>query len=126
MRPNPLRRANEITEPGGILMTTPEPTCRIADKNERASMTHLSRRYLLGGLTGAGIAFAMTRAHADGPLTIATSMPLLQDIVANIAGDQAEVFSVMPNNADPHTWEPTPENMVRLTESDAFIFFSAD
>lgn len=85
-------------------------------------MNHLSRRHFLGGLAGIGISLPLTKALASESLTIATSMPILQDIVQNIAGDAAEVFSIMPANADPHTWEPTPEDMVRLTDADAFVF----
>ncbi len=99
---------------------------RLAETNGRASMMNLSRRTLLAGVAGTGFAAAFTRASAQGPLKIATSMPILQDIVANITGDLADVFSIMPANSDPHTWEPTPEDMVRLTESDAFIFVGAD
>lgn len=88
---------------------------------------HFSRRTLLGATAGTVLSLAIARsAAAQEPLTIATSMPVLQDIVANIAGDAATVFSIMPTNADPHTWEPTPEDMVRLSEADAFIFNGAD
>lgn len=87
---------------------------------------HLSRRTLLSGAAGSAIALSAARTAAQEPLRIATSMPILQDIVSNITGDAAEVFSIMPANSDPHTWEPTPEDMVRLTEADAFIFVGAD
>lgn len=87
---------------------------------------HSTRRAFLGGAAGSVIALTMARAAAQDSLKIATSMPILQDIVSNITGDAAEVFSIMPANSDPHTWEPTPEDMVRLTEADAFIFIGAD
>ena len=87
---------------------------------------HFSRRILLGGAAGSVLSLAIARASAQEPLKIATSMPILQDIVTNITGDVADVFSIMPANADPHTWEATPEDMVRLTEADAFLFIGAD
>lgn len=89
-------------------------------------MTHLSRRSLIAGVSGAGLALAVAQTSAQEPLTIATSMPILEDIVANICGDAAEVLSIMPANADPHTWEPTPEDMIRITDANAFIFNGAD
>lgn len=63
-------------------------------------------------------------AQADRTL-IAVSTPLLADIVRNIAGDQAEVYSVMPETVDPHTWEALPEDIVRIGESDTFISIGA-
>lgn len=56
---------------------------------------------------------------------VAVSTPLLADIVRNVAGDRAEVYSVMPEAADPHTWEAAPEDIVRVGESDTFISMGA-
>lgn len=64
-------------------------------------------------------------AQADR-LQVAVSTPLLADIVRNVAGDAADVFSVMPEDADPHTWEPTPGDLVRVTEADTFISIGAN
>lgn len=89
-------------------------------------MAHISRRSFIAGIAGTGLSLAVAKTSAQESLTIATSMPILEDIVANICGDAAEVLSIMPANADPHTWEPTPEDMVRLTEANAFIFNGAD
>ncbi|HWK80852.1 MAG TPA: metal ABC transporter substrate-binding protein [Thermomicrobiales bacterium] len=65
-------------------------------------------------------AAAQATPSASG-LVVAASMPLLADIVANVAGDRATVFSIMPDSADPHTWEASPQDMVRVTEADTFI-----
>ncbi|HYH13195.1 MAG TPA: metal ABC transporter substrate-binding protein [Thermomicrobiales bacterium] len=63
-------------------------------------------------------------AQDDGPV-VAVSTPILADIVSNVAGDNVEVYSVIPAGADPHTWEPSPQDMVRVAESDTFIFMGA-
>ncbi|MGC4108386.1 MAG: metal ABC transporter substrate-binding protein [Thermomicrobiales bacterium] len=98
------------------------------------TITHrIDRRAVLRLGTGtaafAVFGLAATRQHpvaaeatptASG-LVIAASMPLLADIIANIAGDRATVFSIMPDTADPHTWEASPQDMVRVTEADTFI-----
>jgi zinc/manganese transport system substrate-binding protein/manganese/iron transport system substrate-binding protein len=65
-------------------------------------------------------------AAAQGDkIEIAASMPILADIVQNVAGDRAEVFSIMPENADPHTWEASPQEFVRVSEADSFISLGA-
>jgi len=67
-----------------------------------------------------------SRAFAqDERPVVAVSTPLLADIVRNVAGDGAEVYAVMPESADPHTWEATPEDVVRVSESDTFISIGA-
>lgn len=61
----------------------------------------------------------------DDRLVVAVSTPILADIVANVAGDNAQVYSVIPPMADPHTWEPSPQDMVRVAESDTFMYMGA-
>lgn len=101
--------------------------CLFVVQRETVSMSRtITRRSLLAGAAGATIALRHLPGATQTPFTIATSMPILQDIVANIAGDAAAVFSIMPANADPHTWEAAPEDLVRLTEASAFIYNGAD
>jgi ABC-type Zn uptake system ZnuABC Zn-binding protein ZnuA len=67
-----------------------------------------------------------TSSAQSAPLQIAASTPILADIVERIAGDRAEVFSIMPVNADPHTWEASPQDIMRVTEADSFISIGAN
>lgn len=78
---------------------------------------------LLLGLFGPSTNMRAT-AQEDRPL-IAVSTPLLADIVRGVVGGQAEVYSVMPEAADPHTWDAKPEDIVRVTGSDIFISMGA-
>ncbi len=64
-------------------------------------------------------------AAQDEGLRVAVSTPLLADIVQNVTGDRADVFSILPENADPHTWEAAPQDIVRVTEADTFISIGA-
>ncbi|MCO5226572.1 MAG: metal ABC transporter substrate-binding protein [Thermomicrobiales bacterium] len=83
----------------------------------------LNRRAFMG--VAGTLVLATRPLAAQERLSIATSMPILEDIVSNIVGESADVFSIMPANADPHTWEATPEDMVRVTEASAFIYIGA-
>lgn len=83
----------------------------------------LNRRAFLGA--AGTLVLAAKPLAAQERLSIATSMPILEDIVRNIVGESADVFSIMPANADPHTWEATPEDMVRVTGASAFIYIGA-
>lgn len=58
-------------------------------------------------------------------LQVATSFSILADIVANVAGERAEVWSVIPFGGDPHTYLATPQDIVRLSQSDYFIRIGA-
>lgn len=77
------------------------------------------------GLVTLGSAFVGRGLAQDDRLQVAVSTPLLADIVRNVAGDVVDVFSVMPESADPHTWEATPQDFVRVGDADSFVSIGA-
>ncbi|MEX1021123.1 MAG: metal ABC transporter substrate-binding protein [Litorilinea sp.] len=62
----------------------------------------------------------------ESRLEIAVSFPVLADIVANIAGERAAVWSIIPVGGDPHTYMATPQDLVRMAESDLLIRMGAN
>jgi ABC-type Zn uptake system ZnuABC Zn-binding protein ZnuA len=63
--------------------------------------------------------------ETEPSIHLLVSTPIFADIVRNVSGDRAEVRSVIPENADPHTYEVTPDDLAAVSESDAFIFMGA-
>ncbi|MGP4075351.1 metal ABC transporter solute-binding protein, Zn/Mn family [Halobacillus sp. K22] len=59
------------------------------------------------------------------PLQIHTTVYPLQYFTEQIAGDAAEVETILPPGTDPHTYEPTTKEMVNMAEADAFIYNGA-
>jgi ABC-type Zn uptake system ZnuABC Zn-binding protein ZnuA len=59
-------------------------------------------------------------AGSDGSteavLGVATSIPPLQDLVEQVAGDRAEVSSIVPAGVDGHTYEPTTADVRTLAQ----------
>ena len=55
-----------------------------------------------------------------GPVVL-TSTPLLADITRNIAGDRLQVESLLPLGADPHSYQPTPRDAAKISESQLII-----
>jgi zinc transport system substrate-binding protein len=79
-----------------------------------------------------GLTFMIVIATACGPagssgrsgkLTVVTGLPPYADLISRIAGDRADVSFIVPPGADPHTYEPLPQDM-RLT-SDADLYLAA-
>ncbi|WP_404357577.1 ZinT/AdcA family metal-binding protein [Cytobacillus firmus] len=58
-------------------------------------------------------------------LKIYTTVYPLQYFAEQIAGDQASVESILPSGSDSHTYEPTTGDMMKISESDAFIYNGA-
>ncbi len=56
--------------------------------------------------------------------TIVTTLFPQYDFLSQIVLDKAEVVLLMPPGADAHTFEPTPQNIKQLSESDLFVYTS--
>ncbi|MGI8314836.1 metal ABC transporter solute-binding protein, Zn/Mn family [Halobacillus mangrovi] len=61
----------------------------------------------------------------DQLLKIHTTVYPLKYFTEQIAGEAAEVDSILPPGSDPHTYEPTTKEMVKMAEADAFIYSGA-
>lgn len=57
---------------------------------------------------------------------VLTSTPLLADLTRNIAGDRLQVDSLLPSGVDPHSYQPTPQDAARLSESQLIIVNGAE
>lgn len=58
-------------------------------------------------------------------LEIMTTLYPLADFTKKIGGTHVEVDSILPPGANAHTFEPTPKTMIKLADSDLFIYMGA-
>ncbi len=58
----------------------------------------------------------------DDKLNIVVSIYPLKEFAEKIAGDKAEVTCLVPDNMDPHDYEPKTRDFKTLTSSKAFIY----
>ncbi|MFT3890023.1 MAG: metal ABC transporter substrate-binding protein [Anaerolineales bacterium] len=57
---------------------------------------------------------------------ILTSTTILADITRNIAGDRLNVDSLLPIGTDPHSYQPTPQDVAKLTQSKVLVINGLD
>ena len=57
----------------------------------------------------------------DNTLRILASTTFLADITQNIAGDRAQVESLLPIGADPHSYQAAPADVAKISESDLLV-----
>jgi ABC-type Zn uptake system ZnuABC Zn-binding protein ZnuA len=60
---------------------------------------------------------------AAGPaaLKVLAVETFLADIAQNVAGDRIQVAALMPIGVDPHAFEPTPQDVVKISQSQVLI-----
>ena len=54
-------------------------------------------------------------------LSVVTTTNIMADWVSNVAGDNVDVFSLVPVGADPHTFKPGAKDVARIAEADLVL-----
>src|SRR5512144_816481 len=86
----------------------------------RRSVILITLVILLAACGGTPVSNAGTTAPV-----ILTSTTILTDITRNIAGDRLRVQSLLPLGADPHSYQPTPQDVAKVSESKLIILNGA-
>ncbi len=58
----------------------------------------------------------------NGKLQVYTSFYAMYDFAKQIGGDMADVHILCPPGQEPHDFEPTAQDMAKLSEADVFIY----
>ena len=66
---------------------------------------------------------SLSAAEPNKPYNIVTTCGMVTDLVETIAGERATVNAMMSNDVDPHTYNPTRNDMASLEAADV-IFYS--
>jgi len=72
---------------------------------------------------------ACTPSASSNPQTdpvVLTSTTFLADIARNVAGDRLKVESLLPVGADPHSYQPTPQDVAKIEQSKLLIINGAE
>jgi ABC-type Zn uptake system ZnuABC Zn-binding protein ZnuA len=65
-------------------------------------------------------------SNQEGDPVVLTSTSFLADITRNIAGDRVAVGSLLPVGTDPHSYQPTPEDVAKIEKSKLLIINGAE
>jgi zinc transport system substrate-binding protein len=61
----------------------------------------------------------------ESGLTIYASFYPMEFLASQIAGDKAQVITLVPAGVEPHDWEPKPKTLAGLQESDMLVYNGA-
>jgi ABC-type Zn uptake system ZnuABC Zn-binding protein ZnuA len=64
-------------------------------------------------------------SHQPDPAAL-TSTTFLADITRNIAGERLTIDSILPIGTDPHSYQPTPQDMAKIEHSRLIIINGAE
>lgn len=63
---------------------------------------------------------------ADLPMNVLVTLPVFADFVREMGGDNVEVSSIVPLGADPHTYQPTADDIERIGNADIIFINNRD
>lgn len=64
--------------------------------------------------------------QAFARLKVATTFTVIRDIAQHVAGSNAQVVSITKLGADVHSYEPTPQDVIKTQEADLIIWNGLD
>ncbi|MHB1230428.1 MAG: metal ABC transporter solute-binding protein, Zn/Mn family [Halothiobacillus sp.] len=67
------------------------------------------------------LSFALPASFAAEPLKVAVSIPPQKYFVEAIGGPHVQVEVLVPANAEPETYEPTPRQLTALSQADLYM-----
>lgn len=79
---------------------------------------------IIVGMTIAALSLTACRSapqSSDSTLGVLASTTFLADIAQNVAGDRVNVDSLLPVGADPHAYQTTPADVVKISKSTVLI-----
>ena len=75
---------------------------------------------MAAGTVSCGVSF--DKKNEDGKLSVVTTIFPQYDFVRQIAGDNVQLTMLLKPGAESHTYEPTPQDIVKIQECDLFIY----
>lgn len=73
-------------------------------------------------LTGCGTVQTSPTVGKNAKLKVVTTFYPLYEFSKQIAGDEADITMLIPSGAEPHDWEPTPQDVARIADANVFVY----
>ena len=83
----------------------------------------LALSLILVACTGSGTDESSCREREDGDtLNVLATTPMIGEFVSQVGGDNISLTVLMPPEANPHTYDPSPQDATTIAEADLIFF----
>jgi zinc/manganese transport system substrate-binding protein/manganese/iron transport system substrate-binding protein len=91
-----------------------------SDADGGASVTKIFWALVILGISVVAVACSGDDDDDGGgaTLNVVTTLPLFADLVREVGGNRVDVDALLPSGADPHTWEPAPQDAAQIADAD--------
>ena len=93
------------------------------NKKPMFKYTVLALSLVLVACTGSGTDESSCREREDGDtLNVLATTPMIGEFVSQVGGDNINLTVLMPPEANPHTYDPSPQDATTIAEADLVFF----
>ena len=89
----------------------------------KVSALFIAASFALAGCSGGQA--SQTKKSDDSKLKVYTSFYPMYDFTSKIGGDKVEVVNLVPSGTEPHDWEPSAQDLVKIGEADLLVYSGA-
>lgn len=123
--PGPLSPYTEKRGAGGFLSPLSEFRERVGGRGQQAKSAFIEMKpvratalILFILLLLVALPFA---AAQDTALTVVATSNILAEVASHVGGDRVNVTALIPPGADGHAWQPTPADVLKVTQADLVL-----
>lgn len=87
---------------------------------------NLLKRILTFGTRIVLVAVVLASCSGGSTPEVLTTTTILADITRNVVGDRLTVGSLLPAGADPHSYQPVPQDSTKISQSKVLVVHGAD
>ena len=96
--------------------------CGNGDETSTKSVEESSIGESTSATTGEESSEGSSVDQSKDKLVVLATTPMIGELVKQVAGDNIEVSILMPHAADPHTFEPSPQDVKKIDEADLVFY----
>lgn len=78
----------------------------------------IKKLFLCFVVVSLGVTCRTNAPQTNGKLKVVATTTIVGDVVKQVAGDVVELKLLMPASADPHAYQPTPQDLATVAEAD--------
>ena len=86
----------------------------------------MKKTFVLFSILSVVLAGVLTSCFGSRAPDVLATTTILADIARNVAGDQLVTESLLPFGADPHSYQPVPQDTKKINESKVLVVNGAD
>lgn len=94
----------------------------VLDRNSKIVIVAVALVAILLVAGGAVVLLSPSDANNSGKLQVVASFYPMYYFSSQIGGDKVDASMLIPDNSEPHSWEPSPSDLMKVNNADMLVY----